>query len=260
MIVLIYSFIFFMGTLIGSFMNVVVLRLPGGKDIIFDRSGCPKCNNQISWYDNIPVISFLILRAKCRNCQASISFQYPLFEIWHGLLAFVIFYNWQTMNSAEFALSLCKFFIAAIFSAHILIDLKHQLLLDALNLALIPFVVVLVFVSGSWLDAMIGGFVGFLFPLAITWLFYLLRGKIGLGGGDIKLFGVLGVLFGLRGVILNIFSSCILGSVVTIFMIMFKMAKRDQYIPFGPYILMIALIQLLFPQYFAVWQNFLIPY
>lgn len=187
MIVLIYSFIFFMGALIGSFMNVVVLRLPCGKDIVFDRSGCPKCNNQIPWYDNIPVISFLILKAKCRNCKASISFQYPLFEIWHGLLAFVIFYDWQMMGTLEFALALCEFFIAAIFSAHILIDLKHHLLLDKLNLALLPPVIFLVWHMGTWQDSLVGGLVGFFLPLAVTWIFYLLRGKIGLGGGDIKL-------------------------------------------------------------------------
>ncbi len=249
-----------MGTLIGSFMNVVVLRLPEGKDIVFDRSGCPKCNSQISWYDNLPIISFMILRGKCRQCTQAISIQYPLFEIWHGLLAFIVFYNWQDMGSLEFMLSVCKFLIASIFSAHILIDIKYQLLLDALNLALIPFVLVLVFFSQNWFDSLLGGLIGFLFPLAVTWIFYLIRGKIGLGGGDIKLFGVLGALFGLKGVILNIFTSCILGSFITITLIIFKITKSDQYIPFGPYILFVALIQLLLPDLFAVWQNFLIPY
>tara|TARA_R110002049_G_scaffold227376_4_gene399581 strand:+ start:107 stop:832 length:726 start_codon:yes stop_codon:yes gene_type:complete len=241
-------------------MNVVVLRLPNGKDVVFDRSGCPKCKKLISWYDNIPIFSFLFLRGKCRSCRTSISFQYPLFELWHGLLAFIIFYNWQVMGLTEFYISLCKFFIAAIFSAHILIDLKHQLLLDVLNLALLPFVIVMVWLTGLWQDSLVGAAVGFFFPLLVTWIFYLLRGKIGLGGGDIKLFGVLGALFGIKGVILNIFSSCILGSVVTITMIVFKKTKSDQYIPFGPYILIISLIQMLFPSYFALWQNFLIPY
>jgi len=94
----------------------------------------------------------------------------------------------------------------------------------------------------------------------VTWIFYLVRGKIGLGGGDIKLFGVLGALFGLKGVVLNIFSSCILGSVITICLIILKKTNPDQYIPFGPYILAVALTQLLLPEYFAQWQNFLIPY
>lgn len=256
----IYFFIFFVGTLIGSFMNVVVLRLPKGQDVVFERSGCPKCKNQISWYDNIPVLSFLFLRAKCRNCKKPISFQYPLFELWHGSLAIIIFSNWQFMDSNDLVIGLCKFIIAAIFSAHILIDLKHQLLLDVLNLALIPFALAFVYLTGNWIDSLLGGAIGFLFPLAVTWIFYLLRGKIGLGGGDIKLFGVLGVLYGVKGVILNIFSSCIVGSFVTIILIIFKFTKSDQYIPFGPYILLIALVQLIFPGIVALWQNFLIPY
>lgn len=249
-----------MGTLIGSFMNVVVLRLPEEKDIIFDRSGCPKCKSKISWYDNIPVVSFIFLKAKCRNCKGTISYQYPLFELWHGLLSLVIFYNWETISSDDFSIGILKFLIASIFSTHILIDIKHQLLLDKLNIALIPFVLGLVFLTGNWFDSFIGGMVGFLLPLLITWIFYIVRGKIGLGGGDIKLFGVLGVLFGLKGVFLNIFTSCILGSIGTILLILFKITKSDQYIPFGPYILCIALIQLLMPDIFAEWQNFLIPY
>ena len=260
MLFLIFFFIFFLGTLIGSFMNVVVLRLPEGKDVVFDRSGCPKCKSQISWYDNIPIFSFIFLLAKCRKCHSSISFQYPLFEFWHGLLALILFYNWESMDQTDVIVSLCKFFIAAIFSAHILIDLKHQLLLDVLNIALIPFVLVLIWLDGQWQDSLIGASVGFFFPLLVTWIFYLLRGKIGLGGGDIKLFGVLGALFGLKGVILNIFSSCILGSILTIALIVFKKTKSDQYIPFGPYILIVALIQMILPDYFAWWQNFLIPY
>lgn len=260
MLFLIYFFIFFLGTLIGSFMNVVVLRLPEGKDVVFDRSGCPKCNNQISWYDNIPIFSFIFLKAKCRKCHTSISFQYPLFEIWHGLIALIIFYDFERMGHIDLYISLCMFFIAAIFSAHILIDIKHQLLLDSLNIALIPFVVALVWLNGGWQDSLIGSSVGFFFPLLVTWIFYLVRGKIGLGGGDIKLYGVLGALFGLKGVVLNIFSSCILGSVITISLIILKKTNPDQYIPFGPYILAVALTQLLFPEYFAQWQNFLIPY
>ncbi len=257
---LIYFFIFFLGTLIGSFMNVVVLRLPLEKDVIFDRSGCPKCKKNITWFDNIPIISFIILGAKCRNCKSSISWQYPLFEFWHGLLAFILFYDWLYFDNTDVVLALCKFFIAAIFSCHVLIDLKYQLLLDALNIALIPFVALIVWLSGNWLDSLIGASFGFFFPLAITALFYFLRGKIGLGGGDIKLFGILGALFGLSGVISNLLSSCILGTVVTVTLILFKKIKADQYIPFGPYILTVALLQLLSPNTYALWQNFLIPY
>tara|TARA_R110000868_G_scaffold97619_11_gene268637 strand:+ start:1836 stop:2618 length:783 start_codon:yes stop_codon:yes gene_type:complete len=257
-LIMIFPFIF--GSLIGSFMNVVVLRMPVNADFIFDRSGCPRCKSKISWYDNIPLISFIFLKGKCRSCNEKISWQYPLFEMWHGLLAVLVFLDWVDFTSVEWATAVAKFFIASIFSVHILIDLKHQLLLDKLNIALLPFVLALVWLNGSWSDAAIGAVVGFAFPLFVTWIFYLLRGKIGLGGGDIKLFGVLGLLFGLKGVLLNLFSSCIAGSVITIILMATGKVKADQYIPFGPYILLVALVQLLFPDYFAQWQNFLIPY
>lgn len=257
---LIYILPFIWGSLVGSFMNVVVLRLPQQADIIFERSGCPKCKSKIAWFDNIPIISFLVLGAKCRSCKQPISFQYPLFEAWHGLLALFIFYEWPIFAIEEWSMSLAKFFIASIFSAHILIDLKYKLLLDKLNIALIPFVFVIVWTNNSWIDAAIGGAVGFIFPLLVTWIFYLLRGQIGLGGGDIKLFGILGILFGVKGVVLNLFTSCLIGSLITIFLMIMGKVKRDQYIPFGPYILIVALFQLLTPIYFAMWQNFLIPY
>tara|TARA_R110000868_G_scaffold55424_8_gene172367 strand:+ start:31201 stop:31983 length:783 start_codon:yes stop_codon:yes gene_type:complete len=251
---------FIWGMMIGSFMNVVVLRLPINSDIIFERSGCPKCRGKINWYDNIPILSFIILKGKCRNCEQPISWQYPLFELWHGFLALLIFNNWPSFDGLGWGIGLSHFFMASIFSAHILIDIKHQLLLDKLNLALLPFALVIVWFAGNWFDAAVGAIVGFSFPLLVTWVFYLLRGQIGLGGGDIKLFGILGLLFGIKGVLINLFTSCMLGSVITIVLMASGRVKRDQSIPFGPYILSTALIQLLLPEYFAQWQNFLIPY
>jgi len=156
------------GALIGSFMNVVVLRLPRSEDIVFERSGCPKCKGKISWYDNIPIFSFAFLLGKCRNCQQKISWQYPLFEIWHALLAVYIFSSWITFSNSQWLEAISAFFIASIFSAHILIDLRHQLLLDKLNLALVPFVLVIVAINESWFDAGVGAVIGFGFPLNIS--------------------------------------------------------------------------------------------
>lgn len=248
------------GLLIGSFMNVVILRLPKNEDIVLERSGCPKCKNKIAWYDNIPILSYIILRGRCRLCRASISLQYPLIELIHGLLALYLFKNWYQFETMQFLRQLSVFFISSIFLAHIIIDFRYHLLLDKLNIALIPFVVAVVWIKGAWLTSLYGGLLGFLFPLLITWLFYLIRGKIGLGGGDIKLFGILGMLFGVKGVVLNLFTSCLIGSLITIFLMIMGKVKRDQYIPFGPYILIVALFQLLIPTSFAMWQNFLIPY
>lgn len=254
----IFPFIF--GITCGSFVNVAILRMPENRDYVWQRSACPKCNNQIAWYDNIPLLSFLFLRGRCRSCKGKISWQYPLIEFWHGLLALYIFQKWWEVSGLQQIEMLAIFLICAIFTAHFIIDLRYQLLLDKLNLMLLLPVLTLVALKMSWTSALIGGAVGLVLPLFVTWLFYVLRGQIGLGGGDIKLFAVLGMLFGVKGVMLNLFTSCMFGSVGTLALIATGKIKRDQAIPFGPYILLVAAWQLLAPTLFEQWEKFLMPY
>ncbi len=253
-------FPFLFGIVCGSFINVAILRMPEERDFVWQRSACPKCFTKIRWYDNIPILSFAILRAKCRSCESPISWQYPLIELWHGLLALFIFSNWWQVSTQTHIEMLAVFMICAIFTAHFIIDLRYQLLLDKLNLALLIPVLTLVALRASWPDALIGGTVGLVLPLLVTWLFYMMRGQIGLGGGDIKLFAILGMLFGVKGVMLNLFTSCMLGSLVTLFLMAIGKVKRDQAIPFGPYILLVAAWQLLAPELFEQWEHLLIPY
>lgn len=247
------------GLIVGSFINVVIIHLPNNDSIAFRRSKCPHCNTQLSWFENLPVVSFVFLRAKCRHCSKKISWQYPLIEIWHGLMAFVVLNEWWSLSLNQQITNLMIFIIASIFTAHFVIDWRHHLLLDKLNIVLFFPIIVLVWIKQSWIEALIGGAFGLFMPLAVTWLFYKLRGVIGLGGGDIKLFGLLGILFGLKGVIFNIFTSCMLGSIVTILLIVLKIVKRDQHIAFGPYILITALLQLVYPSHFQEWTAYLIP-
>lgn len=247
------------GLVVGSFMNVVIIHLPNYSPLGFRRSQCPHCKNKLSWFENLPVLSFIALHAKCRHCSQKISWQYPLVEIWHGLMAFLILNEWWLLDLEQQVASLATFLIVAIFTAHFIIDWRHHLLLDKLNIALLFPIIALIWISQSWMEALVGASFGLFIPLAITWLFYKLRGVIGLGGGDIKLFGLLGMLFGIKGVVLNIFTSCMLGSVVTIMLIVLKIVKRDQHIAFGPYILITALIQLIYPNYFQLWAAYLIP-
>lgn len=253
-------FTFIFGLLIGSFMNVVILRLPLSKDIVFDRSGCTSCKRQLKWFDNIPVVSYLLLKGKCRYCNNPISLQYPLIEVWHGVLAILLLNNWWNYGLAEGLEKVSYFVIASIFTAHFIIDLRHHLLLDKLNISLLLPILYLVFRGEDWKGALIGGAFGAVFPLAVTWIFYKIKGVIGLGGGDIKLFGLLGLLLGIKGVILNIFTSCLIGSVITIILILLKKVKRDQFIAFGPFILLTAWLQIFHPELFERWRNILIPY
>jgi prepilin signal peptidase PulO-like enzyme (type II secretory pathway) len=241
------------GLLIGSFLNVVILRLPMKKDIVRTRSACSSCGNQLFWYHNIPILSFVFLRGKCHFCGTRISWRYPLIEILTGLVAF-----W--LSPSEFGLEeitqfLFYFTIACVFICHFLIDLEHHLLLDSLNLYLFAVFFSYALFHFPWQYWLFGGGIGFGAPLLVTWLFYKIRGQIGLGGGDIKLYGILGIFLGPIGVMFTIFLSCFVGAIFGGTMIALKKMSKDRPMAFGPAILIVASFQIYFPHYASVVQS-----
>lgn len=243
---LVSTFTFIYCSLIGSFLNVVIYRLPKNQDIIFQRSSCPKCGHKIRWYELIPIISFLFLFTRCSQCKTKISWRYPLTELIIGIMGvYLAPSHWNFDNSIIF---LFYFSIFCIFMCHFQIDLAHKILPDSLNIILFSLFLsysVLHFSVFHWL---LGGAIGLLFPLLVTWIFYLLRGQIGLGGGDIKLYGILGLFLGPELILRNIFLSCFLGAIVAGFLIFIKKLKKENPIPFGPFILVVAAIQIYFPE------------
>jgi prepilin signal peptidase PulO-like enzyme (type II secretory pathway) len=247
----IYAFVF--GCLIGSFLNVVILRLPLEKNLVSERSTCPKCGSQLRWYHNIPVFSFLFLRGKCGFCQAPISWRYPLIELLTGFISLWLLPD--HLNLANLGLYLFFLSIACVFICHFFIDLDHKLLLDSLNLYLLAIILPYAALNFHWLYWLVGGVLGFSVPLFVTWLFYKLRGQIGLGGGDIKIFGILGLLLGPTGIFFNIFLSCFLGAVIGITMIMTKKMDKENPMPFGPAIILVASFQIFFPDYAVMLQS-----
>lgn len=252
-LITLYFIIF--GMLIGSFLNVVILRLPKKLNLVSKRSACPVCGTQLKWYHNIPVISFLALRGKCGFCGTRISWQYPLIEIFTGLVAYWLMpssFDQQSMIQFIF-----YFTIACIFICHFMIDLEHHLLLDSLNLYLLALFLSYVIFYYHWEYWIIGGAIGFGAPLLVTWLFYKLRGQIGLGGGDIKLFGILGIFLGPIGVMFTIFLSCFVGALVGITLISLGKMTKDKPMAFGPSILIVAAFQIFFPEYARVIQSWL---
>ncbi|MCB9060387.1 MAG: prepilin peptidase [Halobacteriovoraceae bacterium] len=238
---------FFFGSLFGSFANVLILRLPKEEDVVFLPSHCPSCKTKIKWYQNIPIFSFLFLKGRCANCNMKISWQYPLIEILFGAMAVIYFP--VRLNLHELLNYMTSVFILYIFVCHFLIDIRHHILPDSLNLALlILFAFKALYFEGlSWTYSGLGLAVGFLFPLGIAWIFYLVRKVEGLGGGDIKLYAALGVMMGPFGILEHIFLSCFLGSIVGLTLMALGKAGRDTEIPFGPSILVIAFLQLYTP-------------
>lgn len=251
-----YFYFFVFGALIGSFLNVVIIRLPQSKDIVKARSACPVCGAQLRWYHNIPVMSFLFLRGKCGFCGTRISWRYPLIEILTGLVAFWLMPT--TLDLHSMGIFCFYFTIACVFICHFFIDLDHQLLLDSLNLYLLAAMLAFAVINYHWSFWLIGGALGFAGPLLVTWLFYKLRGQVGLGGGDIKLYGILGLYLGPMGVMFTIFLSCFVGAIFGMVMIGMKKMTKDKPMAFGPAILLVAAFQIFFPEYYLRLQAWLL--
>ena len=245
MMLTILIFVFLYGLLIGSFLNVLIHRMPKEEDFIFKRSYCISCNKTIFWYENIPIFSFLIQKGKCKGCGALISIKYPLVELACGLFAIYIFP--KTINQDSILLFLRDFSVFSIFLVHVFIDLKHRILPNSLNLILGIIFLASVINTHPWQYWVMGMSLGALFPLLVVWIFYLIKGQIGLGGGDIKLFGVLGIFFGPLGVMQIIFLSCFAGALIGGTLILLKKIDKNYPMPFGPFIILIAFIQFYFP-------------
>lgn len=250
-------FVFIFGLLIGSFLNVVILRLPEGKSIVTPRSSCGHCGHMIAWYENIPVLSYIFLKGRCSSCAVKISWQYPLIELFVGIAA-IYFLNNGYMNVDLFIHGFLFFSLFCVFLAHFIIDLRYFLLLDSLNI----YLGILFFFYGIFylapMHMILGAIIGGGLPYLVTWLFYKIRGKIGLGGGDIKLWTVLGIYLGPIGIIHNIWLSCSLGAIIGVIMIAANVIKRDEPLPFGPFIIVVAAFQIFFSDVFHNMLSFIL--
>ena len=256
LVVKIFGFIF--GTCLGSFLNVVIHRLPLKEDLVFERSHCPECKHVIPWYFNIPILSYLLLRGKCQWCAARISPRYLLIEIVAGLMGWWLApIRYELPLMAIFFLNLT---ILLVFVAIIAIDLKHHLIPNSLNIYLGVVFLSIAIMQYSWKHWLLGGLIGFGVPFLVTLLFYKIKGQVGLGGGDIKLFGVLGIILGPIGVVENIFFSCFAGSLIGAFLLITKRMDRKTPIPFGPFIVLVAAVQIYLPDSFKLLKGLLIPY
>lgn len=242
------------GLLVGSFLNALIYRLPRNINIAYPRSSCTNCNKVITWYENIPVLSYLFLRGKCSGCGSRISWEYPVVEILSAVVAFLIAPN--NLNNTELMNFFFFFSVYCCFLVHFIVDLKHQILPDSINIYLAALFLLVSWFGHPWTYWLIGGALGLGFPLLVSWFFYLLRGQVGLGGGDIKLYGALGFYLGPIGIMQNIFLSCFLGALVGIFLIATKIIKKDNPIPFGPFIIVVGAFQI----FGESWFKYLISY
>lgn len=228
------AIIFLFGIIIGSFLNVVIYRLPQGKSIVNPPSSCPACGKRIEFYDNIPLLSYLVLRGRCRSCGARISPRYPLVEFLAGFSAVFATYNLGAGFAGFEAVFLSFLFIAIFF-----IDLDHTIIPDVFTYPGIVIGFAVSFIPGGfvdWKQSAIGIVVGGGAFFLVRLLGRIIFGKEALGLGDVKFAAMLGAFLGWQRLLLVLVLASFMGSIVGIALIMFSEKGRKSYIPFGPFL------------------------
>lgn len=226
---------FALGTVVGSFLNVVIVRLPEGGSLAYPSSQCPDCRSDIKFYDNIPILSFFLLKGRCRSCGGRISLRYPVVEFLTGLLAMALYLRFGLTPAFGVFLIFCSA-MCAVF----LIDLEYMIIPDAISLngIALGFIVSLAGLVPhmDWKSSLLGAVAGAAVLYLPAVVYQKIRGSEGLGGGDIKLLAMVGAFNGFEGVLFVIFFSSLAGSVTGIFSIIFRGSESTSPIPFGPFL------------------------
>lgn len=248
-LILIYTFI--VGTLIGSFLNVVVYRLPREESISFPPSHCPSCGKRLPFYDLVPIFSYLGLRGKCRSCGSAISIRYPMVEAVTGILfLFTVHTFGVRLETLQYLM------IIGLLIPIFLIDYEHYIIPDGLNLGIflvaLLMVLVQIFMGNLQWNELLYRSLG----LLLGGGFFLLIAMVtdgAMGGGDIKIMAALGFLFGVKETLLLMFLSFVIGGALSVILLMLKVKKRKDPIPFGPFICIAAVMTIFWGNQILAW-------
>ena len=243
--------IFLFGTCIGSFLNVCIYRIPENKSIVTPGSFCPNCNKSIPFYCNIPILSYIFLKGRCKFCKQPISIRYPLIEALTGIFALLLFLKFGLIPAMVYWFVFISVLITISF-----IDIDHQIIPDIISLPGI-----LIFASSFYflpemtiIDTGLGILVGGGSLYAVALLYYLLRKQEGMGGGDIKLLAMIGAATGIKGVLFTIFAGSLFGTIFGILIMIYtKLANTKLKIPFGPFLSLGAILYIFFGNQLIQW-------
>lgn len=233
-----------LGLCLGSFLNVVIIRLPRGRSIVSPSSRCGWCRSALTLAQNLPILGFLFSKGRCKKCGIPFSSRYLWIEVLSAVMTFAIWstYGWtfSSLIMGSFALSL----IAISF-----IDLDLKIIPDELSLGGWAVVLILTALSPQYfrlslMEAVVGGIVGYGFFWIISRLYAFVRHEEGLGGGDVKLMGFVGAILGVQGVVTTVFVGALVGSLVGVFFVLVRGKTKHFPIPFGPFLAMGALVSL----------------
>lgn len=226
-------FAFVLGAAIGSFLNVCIFRIPAETSIVKPASQCPKCHHPIRYRDNIPMISYLLLRGKCRDCGEKISWRYPLVELITAILALLLFLKF------DFSVSFLVYFVfTAVLIIITFIDLDHQIIPDVLTLPGIPIFCLsaIFFLKLPWMEALIGLLIGGGVLFTIAFVYELITKREGMGGGDIKLLAMIGGFLGWKSLVFVLLFSSLTGAVIGITAMIINKQDTKYAVPFGPFL------------------------
>lgn len=224
----VYIYFLILGFTLGSFYNVVGLRVPANQSIITPPSHCPSCGRRLTILDLIPVFSYLFLRGRCRTCGSKISPIYPIIEAATGFLFLFSF-----LRATSIAEMLCGWLLFSLLMIVLVSDLEYMLIPDKILVFFLPLYAAfrIIYPTDPWWDAPLGLTVGFVLLALIS-----LISRGGMGGGDVKLFAVMGLLVGVKTIILGFFLSAFFGAIIGIVGLLFGLIKRRQPVPFVPFI------------------------
>ena len=245
-------FVIILGALWGSFANVCIIRMPQGKGVVVGRSFCVKCNKKIQWFDNIPIISYLLLKSKCRNCKTKISFQYFLVES-ISLINFLVLYLICGISLTTLFLII----LSVVFLIIFFIDLKHYIIPNSLTYSMMILGFIKSFVPNldpifpNYLNSLIGGLLGYGIIWSIIYFYRQFKKKEGMGLGDAKLFAVVGFWFGWISIPFVVFLSSIIALLSVLPDLLRSSKKLSSQIPFGPFIILGTIFYLVFQDNFV---------
>ncbi|MBU4361169.1 prepilin peptidase [bacterium] len=242
--------IFILGLIVGSFSNVCIYRIPRNESIIYPASHCPKCHSNISPKDNIPLLSYILLKGRCRNCKSKISIQYPVVEFLTGLIYLIIYLIYGLSIQSLIYIILSSALIIIVF-----IDLNEQIVPDVISLPgivigfILSFFVPYISFVNSALGVVTGGGIILVIGLGGSLIFK----KEAMGGGDVKLAAMIGAFLGWKYIIISLFLGFFLGALAGIFLILSKIKSREDVVPFGPFIVLGSFITLLWGEKIISW-------
>ena len=238
------------GLVVGSFLNVCIYRMPRRESIVFPPSRCARCGRRLAWYENIPVLSWVVLRARCRTCGERISVMYPIVEATTALVFAVVFIQYGPT-----ILGVARLMLAAALIVLFAIDLEHQILPNAITLPGVAagFAFSLVAPPGPR-DSLLGILLGGAVPYAIAEAYYRIRGHEGLGMGDVKMLAMIGAFLGWKLTLVTLLVASLSGSVVGLGFIAAGRGARYA-LPFGTFLAIGALVAMLFGDALLAWYT-----